>query len=203
MFHRFVKKFLVTSLLTLTATPSLADWSYYTGALQQRQDTEQWCWASVARAVLKHNKNIEREQCRLASQWVAGKGYTDYCCTGRNSSWGRPIPSTDRTAECVKPFNLSSVLGEFGAYETFVDHPTDPNGVSGVEKQLQENTPPVAVVSWGNGTAHAITIVSGTNSNNQTQYEIYDPWTGRGWITRNNLKVYKTTGKWTGTIHTK
>ena len=203
MMNKIRALLLTTVSIFSCSLPAFADWSYYTGTLQERQDTAQWCWASVTRAVLKHNKNIEREQCYLASEWVAGHGYTNYCCTGSNSQWGRPTPASDRTAACVQPFSVTTALNEFGAYESYISHPIDPAGLSGVEAQLQANTPPVAIIGWPNGTSHAITVVSGTNANNLTNYEIYDPWDGRMWITRANLKVYRTTGKWIATIHTK
>jgi len=204
MIFSVIKQSAAAIFLAMTVpTAAMADWAYYTGVTQQRQDMLEWCWASVARAVLKHNKGVTREQCRLASQYKAGQGYSDYCCTGGNSTWGRPIASEDRKAVCNQPHTLHDVLGEFDAYEGFVDHPDGPEGVSGVERQLRENTPPIASISWPNGGAHAITIVSGTNADNLTNYEIYDPWTGRAWTTRANLKTYQTIGKWTQTIHTK
>lgn len=180
------------------------DWKAYTGVLQQRQDTPQWCWASVVRAVAKHNADRSPTQCKLASRWVAGHTYeSEYCCTGPNSKWGRPTPSAARSNACVKPFSVTTVLDHYGVYKEYKNHPVDPAGISGVETQLKANLPPVAVVSWNSGGAHAITIVSGVYKNGTTTYELYDPWDHRVWVKRTAFKKYKNAGKWTATIHTK
>jgi len=197
------KAALFVMLFSFTNTAIAADWSYFTGAKGQRQDTNMWCWAATSRLIIRHNKKRTPVQCKLASRWIAKKDYGDYCCTGGTNEWGRNIPSASRRAACIKGFNPTVILQHYGAMEKYAAHRNSTAGKTGIEKQLRQDTPPIVHIEWSSTSSHALSIVSGKFANGTTRYELYNPTGGREWIKRSDLKAYKSVGNWIGTWHSK